>query len=238
MPPQAVDLEPFHDEISRRVTVLRWDQDRIVAWLAREHDIVISKVTLRRRLTEWGVTRRAGPIDPTLIAAIDHEFHHTLHNDREIAQKLNSQGFNTSHSQVKDIRLSHGWRHYNRSDADNATAVEATFQRVDEALEEGTARNYGREFLQSNLRSVHGFRATENTIRDALATLDPGGTAKRKPGPGKGKKKGEFNTKGPDYVWSIDGHDKFRDYGIHIYAAVDGAARKVKWFYINNSNRT
>ena len=90
MPPQAVDLEPFHDEISRRVTVLRWSHDRIVAWLASQHNIVISKVTLRRRLTEWGVTRRAGPIDPTLIAAIDHEFHHSLHNDREIAQKLNS----------------------------------------------------------------------------------------------------------------------------------------------------
>jgi hypothetical protein len=39
-------------------------------------------------------------------------------------------------------------------------------------------------------------------------------------------------------MWCIDGHDKFRDYGIHIYAAIDGCSRKVKWAYVGNSNRT
>jgi hypothetical protein len=43
---------------------------------------------------------------------------------------------------------------------------------------------------------------------------------------------------GPDYLWSIDGHDKFRNYGIEIYAGIDAYSRRIIWFYCGNSNRT
>jgi len=32
---------------------------------------------------------------------------------------------------------------------------------------------------------------------------------------------------GPDYVWSVDGHLKFRDYKIGIYACIDGYSRYI-----------
>jgi hypothetical protein len=91
-----------------------------------------------------------------------------LNNDQEIATLLNAQGFKTTQRQVKTIRLSRGWRHRNRGEADKATTLDTTFARVEEALSEGTVREYGREFLQSNLRDVHGFRGTENNTRGRL----------------------------------------------------------------------
>jgi hypothetical protein len=43
---------------------------------------------------------------------------------------------------------------------------------------------------------------------------------------------------GPNYLWSIDGHDKFRNYGIEIYAGIDAYSRRIIWFYCGNSNGT
>jgi hypothetical protein len=43
---------------------------------------------------------------------------------------------------------------------------------------------------------------------------------------------------GPDHLWSIDGHDKLRNYGIEIYAGIDAYSRRVIWSYCGNSNRT
>ena len=43
---------------------------------------------------------------------------------------------------------------------------------------------------------------------------------------------------GPDYVWSLDGHDKLADWGIEIYAAIDTYSRKIIWIYVGITNRT
>ena len=40
---------------------------------------------------------------------------------------------------------------------------------------------------------------------------------------------GEFIVRGPDWLWCIYGRDKFRNYGIGIYAAVDVFSRKILW---------
>jgi hypothetical protein len=31
----------------------------------------------------------------------------------------------------------------------------------------------------------------------------------------------------PDHLWYINGHDKFRNYGIEIYAAIDAYSRRI-----------
>jgi len=91
----------------------------------------------------------------------------------------------------------------------------ATFDIVQQELQEGTTRSYGRELVQTHLRIHHRHRSREDDIRDALHKLDEKGTAARKPGPKRRRKRGgEFIVRGPDWLWCIDGHDKFRNYGI------------------------
>jgi hypothetical protein len=48
----------------------------------------------------------------------------------------------------------------------------------------------------------------------------------------------EFIVPGPDYIWSLDGHDKLSDWGIEIYAAIDAYSRFIVWIYVGISNRT
>jgi hypothetical protein len=91
--------------------------------------------------------------------------------------------------------------------------------------------------LQSNLRR-HGHRATEDHVRAAINILDAEGSEARRPGI---KRKREIKRPiipGPNYLWAIDGHNKFRNYGIEIYAAIDAYSRRIIWAYCGNSNRT
>jgi hypothetical protein len=43
---------------------------------------------------------------------------------------------------------------------------------------------------------------------------------------------------GPNYIWSSDGYDKLKPYGIEIYACVDAYSRCIMWIYIGVSNAT
>jgi hypothetical protein len=65
---------------------------------------------------------------------------------------------------------------------------------------------------------LQGYHVREDDVRDALASYDPESTAARRRGPGKTRKGSEFITLEPDFPWCSDGHDKFRNYGIEIYA--------------------
>jgi hypothetical protein len=51
-------------------------------------------------------------------------------------------------------------------------------------------------------------------------------------------KKGEYIVPGPDWIWSIDGHDKLSPFGIEIYACIDAYSRNIIWVYVGISNRT
>jgi hypothetical protein len=43
---------------------------------------------------------------------------------------------------------------------------------------------------------------------------------------------------GLNYLWSINGHNKFRNYKIEIYATIDVYSRRIIWACYGNNNRT
>jgi hypothetical protein len=77
-------------------------------------------------------------------------------------------------------------------------------------------------------------------IRDRLfrivRELDPVGVYRRRHD--LNRHRGEYIVPGPNYVWSIDGHDKLSHWGIQIYAAIDAHSRYVTWIYVGITNRT
>src|SRR5579871_3528648 len=75
-----------------------------------------------------------------------------------------------------------------------------------------------------------------DTIWAVYKRLDPDSVARRR-----AKKHwhlGEARCPGPNYCWSLDGHDKFRQFGIQIYAAIDVYSLKIIWTYCGRSNRS
>jgi hypothetical protein len=80
---------------------------------------------------------------------------------------------------------------------------------------------------------------TEDHVRAATKILDEQGVNSRKPD--MKRKRDELKVPlipEPNHLWSIDGHDKLRNYGIKIYAEIDAYLRRIIWFYCGNSNRT
>lgn len=112
-----------------------------------------------------------------------------------------------------------------------------TFALIEQALQQGECRCYGRGLLKTYLPVKHHHNARDDDVRDALAQLDEKGMASRRRGPDKHNKTGEYIVPGPDWLWCCDGHDKFRNYNIEIYAGVDAFFRQIQWCYVGNSNR-
>jgi hypothetical protein len=236
MPRTAVDLSKFRTQIERRLLIHHHTQKDVLNWL-KTVGVSVTIDQLKARCKEWGFSRRGATTDPAVLEQVHDRFHTTTEDDSTIATKLGAQGLSISARQVKELRLQHGWRRRAGTDEQVKEQRADTFQMVQQELEEGTIRAYGRELVQTHLRIHHAHRAREDDVRDALRKLDSKGTAARKPGPKKRKRDGEYIVRGPDWLWCIDGHDKFRNYGIGIYAAVDAFSRKILWFYIGNSNR-
>ena len=70
----------------------------------------------------------------------------------------------------------------------------------------------------------------------AVRTIDPEGVERRRND--LQRHRGEYIVPGPNYIWSMDGYDKLRTYGIQIYAAIDAYSRYIVWIYVGVSNRT
>ena len=70
----------------------------------------------------------------------------------------------------------------------------------------------------------------------AVRTIDPEGVERRKND--LQRNRGEYIVPGPNYIWSMDRYDKFRAYGIEIYAAIDAYSRYIIWIYVGVTNRT
>ena len=52
------------------------------------------------------------------------------------------------------------------------------------------------------------------------------------------RKRGTYIVPGPNYICSIDGHIKLRQYGIEIYGAIDAYSRYFPWMYVGVSAAT
>ena len=46
----------------------------------------------------------------------------------------------------------------------------------------------------------------------------------------------KYKTKGPNYLWHIDGYDKLKPFGFCIHGAIDGYSRRVLWLEVGPSN--
>jgi hypothetical protein len=237
MPRPRKNLDEFRDEIERRIAN-KHTHNKIRSWLASQ-GVIVSKNTFSSRCVAWESSRRTriAASNPALVSAIDAAFHTTYHNDQTIADNIASQGITTTRNQVEEVRLAHGWRRRGGNDGQLAISRAETFSFVEEALQQGVVRCYGRGLLRAFLRVKYRHQAREDDVRDALAQLDPAGTEARRKGPNKRHKGGEFITPGPDWLWCCDGHDKFRNFGIEIYACVDAYSRRIQWCYVGNSNR-
>ena len=46
-----------------------------------------------------------------------------------------------------------------------------------------------------------------------------------------------YYSKGPIWVWHLDGYDKLKPFGFEIHGCIDGYSRRVLWLNVLRSNK-
>ncbi|XP_052765590.1 uncharacterized protein LOC128206898 [Mya arenaria] len=77
-------------------------------------------------------------------------------------------------------------------------------------------------------------RITRELSRELVRIIDPEGVERRKR---HRLRRRQYISRGPNYVWHLDGYDKLAPYGIYIHGCIDGFSRKVMWLKAGITNK-
>eukprot|EP00111_Clytia_hemisphaerica_P012751 TCONS_00037524-protein len=79
-----------------------------------------------------------------------------------------------------------------------------------------------------------GFRISRKNVALILKSFDPEGVQHRTR---RVLKRRQYWSRGPNYVWHLDGYDKLKPYGFSIHGAIDGFSRCILWLEVVFSNK-
>ena len=134
-------------------------------------------------------------------------------------------------------------RHFDIQYNDKNVSVEEVKDVVKKELD-GPGKLLGYRAMHRKVRQVHDLNVPRDLVHAAMYDLDPKGLEARGPvGKKKTIPKGSFTTKGPNWVHSLDGHDKLMGYQnstfpLAVYGCIDTASRKLLWLriWVTNSD--
>lgn len=87
--------------------------------------------------------------------------------------------------------------------------------------------------MHQRLRCQYGFTVDRESVHLILQSLDPDGVeqcSRRR------LRRRQYRSKGPNYIWHIDGYDKLKPYRFCVHGAIDGYSRRIMWLEVGRSN--
>ena len=94
-----------------------------------------------------------------------------------------------------------------------------------EALLGTSGMMHGYRWMYERLR-IGGIKCKKEDVRVILGVLDQEGVSQRRK---RRLLRRRYLSKGPNYTWHFDSHDKLKRYGICINGCIDGFSRHVIW---------
>ena len=140
---------------------------------------------------------------------------------------LNVHGIRLSLRQLRRILKNRGCTRRGQS-TDMGIIVRA----VEEELR-GSGSIIGYRSMHERLTTDHQLIVTRNIVHQVLKKLDPEGVQARSR---HRLRRQNYSTKGPNYLWHIDGYDKLKPFGFCVHSAIDGYSRKILWLEVSSSN--
>jgi hypothetical protein len=240
-PLAGVALDDAMEVYREKIVALRqahYKVKDIVAVLEEEEGLKISQGKFHRYLKLWNAQIQRQPLtDDQIQLGVIPLAQTTLQSDTKIASNLSGQlDIDISHRQVKRARLKYRAIKTIPNPIEREQRRMETTLRIDELIHRGGGLLHGRQWAVSHLRRHQGYRAFRDDVAAAQREIDPDGVRARLL-----RKRTRYENlfvSGPDYMWSLDGHDKLLRFGIQIYGAVDAYSRKILWWYVGNSNKT
>ena len=123
---------------------------------------------------------------------------------------------------------------------DENVSVDDVREAVGKELE-GPGKLLGYRAMTQKIRQKHDMKVPRDLVHNVMYDLDAEGLKARAPGAKKKKPKGHFITLGPDWTYSVDGHDKLMGFQnstfpLAVYGCIDTASRKLLWLEIWTTN--
>ena len=99
---------------------------------------------------------------------------------------------------------------------------------------EGPGKLLGYRALHKKIRQVYDLKVLRDLVHAVMYDAYPDVLQQRAPQCKKKKPKGHFSSPGPNFVHSLDGHDKLMGYQnstfpLAVYGCIDTCSRKVLW---------
>ena len=106
---------------------------------------------------------------------------------------------------------------------------------------QGPGKLLGYRSLHDKVRQIHELKVPRDVVYAVMYNVDAQALEQRAPQFKKKKPKGHFSSRGPNWVHSLDGHDKMMGYQnstfpIAIYGCIDTCSRKMLWGKVWSSN--
>lgn len=220
-----------------------WQAADILRLLESE-SIALSSRTFYRLLPIWKAHPEAQCVTQTLrdtqsqaIALLCQSGE--CENDEDIALTLFAEGIRISARMVRTLRYEQGLQYHKHDPEEQAAEFQRCKELVWTALHEGTPRQYGRGLMETHLEKEYDFRPRQQHLQEVLRVIWQHLGVPRTLGPLKVKHPRVYaDYHAPDYMWSIDGHDKLGRYGIEIYGCIDAHSRCIKYLYVGTTNKT
>eukprot|EP00794_Sanderia_malayensis_P007664 gene7664-8500_t len=123
---------------------------------------------------------------------------------------------------------------------DRTIPVENVIDAVQEELQ-GPGRLLGYRAMHQKLRTTQNIKVPRHLVCNVIADLDPEGVERRCVKNKARKNKIPFSAAGPNWLYSLDGHDKLMGYQnstfpIAIYGCLDTFSRKIIFLFVWESN--
>ena len=98
----------------------------------------------------------------------------------------------------------------------------------------GSGSNIGYRKMWKHLRKNHDLIVKRSRIMECLQKLNPDGVEDRRK---KCHRKRAYRSKGPNFIWHIDGYDKLKPFGFNVHGCIEGFSRGLIWLEVGSTNK-
>jgi hypothetical protein len=204
--------------------------------LKDNYEISVNIRTIKRRFQNWHVRKQqVTHISDDLKKRVQVLFFEIGLDDKDMLRVLQEEGFEIGSSALVRLRFELNLRRSLRTEEQRIQADIVVRGLIDEEIKKGVIDGYGRTYLYTHFRQ-QGHIIARDRLFKIYRTVASEAVNRRKRD--MQQHRGEYIVPGPNFIWSIDGYDKLKPYGIEIYACIDGYSRYVIWIYIGISNST
>ncbi|KAH6874557.1 hypothetical protein B0T10DRAFT_586127 [Thelonectria olida] len=99
-------------------------------------------------------------------------------------------------------------------------------------------RGFGRGYLYHYVRIRAGVLVGQNTLYREYQTNPEWKKRAEQRRLADWKHRKNFQVPGPNFMWSLDGYEKLKNFGFSVYACIDTYSRAIIWIYVGRGNMT